>query len=253
MMGGHIMTVCKAALVAAMVLLWSTRASAQDVATQPIFPAWAQGMAQMDDGKVVLASGVVDAGATIATIPFSYRHIITLKADFKGVFGIEALPAGSLGFDAGTFTARTMMGAAGQSADLKCFFRVGDDAPYAVPHCYTLLHPNSRHDHNVIPVKPVSNLPIEPQFIYGGGAPLQVEDSTIPIDHVFQLIVSITRWTSGGAEARWTSEGKTVMEGLIPADANGQVKYSVNNGILTLQASAGDPTKTVVSFASRMP
>lgn len=215
---------------------------------QPIFPAWAQSMAQMEDGKVVLASGTVGAGDAIADMPFSYRHFLTLKTDFKGVFGIEALPAGSVGFDAGTFTARTMMGGEGPSADLKCFFRATDDAPYAVPHCYTLLHPNSRHDHNVIPVKPVSNLPIEPKFIYGGGAPLEVEDTAAPIEHSFHLNFAISQWTPKGAEVVWTSEGKTVTEGLVAADAQGQIKYAVNNGTLMLRADPGDPTKTVVSF-----
>ncbi len=173
----------------------------------------------------------------IATMPFAYRQLVTLTAPVKGeMLGLELVPAGTTGFDAGAFQ---------DGLHLWCYF-VHD--AFAAPLCVG-GHPIRKN--RVTEVIVTSNVPqtytyttqMSSIYLLPENAPY----AGAPLGHDFAMTLTVQGWKADSVYVRWLSDKRVVMDKILARDPDGAVRFQVDTRTLVLQPDPQDGKRTLVT------
>jgi len=200
-------------------------------------------------------TGPIEKQALIASIAYSYNQPIRLTQDYKMGWATGTLPAGTLGFEAGTFTARY-----GGRFQVYCLFGTPfhADNPYARPFCFMDHFITFLGKPKAGALDTTSNIQT---FFSGNPGPIdppQVETTTAPIDHDFRIEINFKRWFKNiqgvtGIVVYYKSEGRIVNEEFLAVDNENTLKLGLRDGILALKIDPADQDHIIASFSKSAP
>lgn len=202
------------------------------------------------NGAPTIASGAIERGGAIVSIPYRYRHTAVLTEDVVGfsitVSGVQA-PAGAPGYYAGTFTSVGGY-AAPRSMDMWCFLPsvVGGErenicllrGPSLAAIAPTRMNPYLWTQFS----------PATGSFDYVN-APV-FERRAVEIPRNLTLEYRFERWTSGGARIVEYAVGRRVREFDVPAAPDGVATLRTIAGDVTLSPDVSDRERIVVTLIS---